>query len=86
MNVKRIRCADIRPDRDSPRYPRQQIELLAESIRRHGILRPVLLRAVADGYVIVHGVLRWHAALLLGLKEIPAFIVQTLEREEAVAA
>ncbi len=86
MNVKRIRCADIRPGRDSPRYPRGQIEDLAESIRRHGILRPVLLRAVADGYEIVHGVLRWHAALLLGLKEIPAFIVQTSEREEPVPA
>lgn len=86
MNVKRIRCADIRPEGDIPRYPNQQIEDLAESIRRHGVLRPVLLRAVADGYVIVHGVRRWRAALMLGLEAIPAFIVQTLSPNEAVAA
>lgn len=86
MNVKRIRCADIKPDRGASRYLPHEIEVLADSIRRHGILRPVLLRAVADGYVIVHGVRRWHAALLLGLKEIPAFIVETLSGHEAFAA
>lgn len=84
MNVKRIRCADIRPECGSE-VP-QDVEALAESIRRHGVLRPVLLRAVADGYVIVHGVRRWRAALMLGLEAIPAFIVETFAAQEAMAA
>ena len=75
MNLERIRCTDIRPDPRSGRNSSPDFDALADSIRRHGVLRPVLLRATADGYVIVHGERRWRAAQMAGLETIPATIV-----------
>jgi len=75
MHLERIRCTDIRPDPRSGRNASPDFDALADSIRRHGVLRPVLLRATADGYVIVHGERRWRAAQMAGLETIPATIV-----------
>lgn len=86
MPVQPIRCADIRPDPNSSGYQTSAIEVLADHIRAHGVLRPVLVREAADGYVIVHGERRWRAARMLGLEAIPAFIVQDLARDEGRAA
>ncbi len=80
MRLERIRCTDISPDPRGGRYQSQQSDALADSIRRHGVLRPVLLRASSDGYVIVHGERRWRAAQSLGLEAIPALIVQDFPR------
>lgn len=84
MVLKRIRCVDIRP-RESVEDARTEIEVLADSIRRHGVLRPVLLRSTDDGYVIVHGERRWRAARMLGLEVIPAYLVESLREEHAAA-
>lgn len=85
MAVQSIRCADIQPDPGRSGYQRPAIEELAEQIRAHGVLRPVLVRAAADGYVIVHGERRWRAAQMLGLDAIPAFVVQTAADTEGRA-
>ncbi|MGE5339156.1 MAG: ParB/RepB/Spo0J family partition protein [Gemmatimonadota bacterium] len=78
MRLERIRCSDIHPDPRSPGYGQHEIEALVDSVRRHGVLRPVLVRASADGYVIVHGERRWRASQALGLDSIPAVLVQDL--------
>lgn len=78
MRLSQIRCSEIRPDPRTDGYRPEAVEVLAESIRRFGVLRPVLLRETADGYVIVHGERRWRAATMLGLPTIPAFLVQDL--------
>jgi ParB family transcriptional regulator, chromosome partitioning protein len=82
MHLEQIRCTDIRPDPGSARVSRD-FNALTESIRRHGVLRPVLLRATSDGYVIVHGESRWRAAQMAGLETIPATIVQDVSRAAA---
>lgn len=82
MHLEQIRCTDIRPDPGSWRASRG-FDALADSIRRHGVLRPVLLRATSDGYVIVHGEGRWRAAQMAGLETIPATIVQDVSRAAA---
>ena len=76
MQLERIRCSDIHPDPHSGRtsaYP--DFDALADSIRMHGVLRPVLLKATSEGYVIVHGERRWRAAQMAGLDTIPATVV-----------
>jgi ParB family transcriptional regulator, chromosome partitioning protein len=83
MHLERIRCRDIRPEPGSARPASRDFDALADSIRQHGVLRPVLLRATADGYVIVHGEGRWRAAQMAGLETIPATIVQDVSREPA---
>lgn len=86
MRVRKVRCADIRPDPDSPGYHPQEVEPLAEDIRNHGVLRPVLLRETPGGFVIVHGERRWRAAAVAGLDSVPALVVQDLTRRDAIAA
>ena len=78
MHLERIRCTDIRPDPRSGRTPSPDFGALADSIRMHGVLRPVLLRATTDGYIIVHGERRWRAAQMAGLETIPATIVDEI--------
>jgi ParB family chromosome partitioning protein len=83
MHLEQIRCTDIRPDPASVRPNARDFVALADSIRQHGVLRPVLLRATSDGYVIVHGHGRWRAAQIAGLETIPATIVQDVSRAAA---
>jgi ParB family chromosome partitioning protein len=86
MTLEKIRCSDISPDpRNGGSHPKA-VEALSESIREHGVLRPVLLRPTSDGYIIVHGECRWRAAQMAGLDAIPAFLVQDITRSDVVTA
>jgi ParB family chromosome partitioning protein len=58
---------------------------LAESIKLHGILQPVLVRKAATGYQIIAGERRWLAAQRAGLKEVPCRVL-TLEDQQATEA
>ncbi|MCA3692165.1 ParB/RepB/Spo0J family partition protein [Aquidulcibacter sp.] len=66
----------------NPQQPRRQfdeadLQTLADSIRQHGILQPLLLRQLDDGsgrYEIVAGERRWRAAQLAGLHVVPALV------------
>ncbi|MCY4113859.1 MAG: ParB/RepB/Spo0J family partition protein [Chloroflexi bacterium] len=74
----------------NPRQPRQgigegELEGLAESIRRHGVLQPVMVSARDDHpgrYYLVAGERRWRAARLAGLSEVPATIVTVDGRQQ----
>ncbi|HEX4584279.1 MAG TPA: ParB N-terminal domain-containing protein [Burkholderiaceae bacterium] len=80
MRLEKIRCADISPDPRTGGSHHHEVGPLADSIRLHGVLRPVLVRTSAVGYVIVHGERRWRAAQSIGLDAIPAMIVQDFPR------
>ncbi len=63
----------------NPYQPRQNFDVdalneLAESIKVHGVLQPILLRKASNGYELVAGERRWRAAKIAGLSEIPALI------------
>lgn len=66
----------IRPNPQQPRrhFDTEAIEELAESIRTHGILQPVVVRQVDRGYELISGERRWRAARRAGLSGIPAVI------------
>lgn len=68
----------IDEDPDQPRrsFDEHKLEELAESVRQHGVLQPIVLRqATEEGrYVIVMGARRYRAAKRAGLRDIPAFI------------
>ncbi len=81
MVVKHVRCTDIRIDSDPSPATTAGLESLVESIRSHGVLRPVLLRSTDDGYVVVHGARRLRAAQMIGMEKIPAFLVDELKSE-----
>lgn len=74
-----LRTSEIEPNRDQPRkyFSEESITALADSIREHGILQPILVRPLSDGtgsYQIVAGERRWRAARRLGLSEVPVII------------
>ena len=54
---------------------------LAESIKSHGIVQPVLVRRVGDHYELVAGERRWRAAKLAGLRTIPAVIKEIADED-----
>lgn len=89
-NPSDINISEIQPDKSQPRkkFDQTALEELAESIREHGVLQPLLIRPMQDGmgYQIVAGERRWRAAKLAGLTEVPAIIKELTEREAAELA
>ncbi|MEO7665206.1 MAG: ParB/RepB/Spo0J family partition protein [Candidatus Limnocylindrales bacterium] len=80
---------DIPLDRitENPRQPRLRIDpdslaTLAASIREHGVIQPILVTEVSDGYQLVAGERRVRAARLAGLERIPAVIRQLADRDQ----
>lgn len=74
---KTVRISEIEPNRGQPRknFSEESIASLAESIREHGMLQPILVRPLrVGGYQIVAGERRWRAARMLGLDEVPVNI------------
>lgn len=71
-----IAVDQIRPSRQQvrTRFDAEPLGELAESIRLHGVLQPLLVRRLADGYELIAGERRWRAARLAGLISIPAVI------------
>ncbi len=75
-SVRDVEIARIRPNPAQPRqhFDEDSLAELAESIRRHGVLQPVLLRASGDGFELIAGERRWRAAQRAGLHHIPALV------------
>jgi len=84
--LKTIRSALLRPGRYQPRTRMDQasIEELAESIKSQGVLQPILVRSLDDGYEIIAGERRWRAAQLAGLNEVPV-VVHDVDDNAAMA-
>ena len=81
---KTLRTSEIEPNREQPRkkFSDEAITSLADSIREHGMLQPILVRPLSSGgYQIVAGERRWRAARMLGLDEVPVNIRELSDSE-----
>ncbi|WP_303805871.1 ParB/RepB/Spo0J family partition protein [Ruminococcus flavefaciens] len=81
---KTLRISEIEPNRDQPRkaFSDEAITALADSIREHGMLQPILVRPISTGgYQIVAGERRWRAARMAGLDEVPVNIRELSDLE-----
>lgn len=75
--VAELAVKEISPNPLQPRrhFSRAGLEELATSLKRHGVLQPVVVsRGAAAGYYLIAGERRWRAAQLAGLERIPAVI------------
>ncbi len=74
---------EVMPNRSQPRkrFDESKLQELAESIKRNGILEPLLVRKVEQGYEIIVGERRWRAAQKAGLKEVPVLLKEVEGRE-----
>ena len=91
METGRIIFLPARSIRPNPAQPRKvfredSLNELADSIRRHGILQPLSVRRLGNGYELIAGERRLRAALLAGLTEVPCLMLRMDDRESGVAA
>lgn len=79
--IERVKIGKIHPNASQPRtsFDAEALEEMANSIRQHGILQPLIVRPLSkDIYQIVSGERRWRAAQIAGLTEVPV-ISRSLE-------
>jgi ParB family chromosome partitioning protein len=69
--VDRIHRGQYQPRRQ---FDPDALQELADTVRQHGLIEPIVLRPVAGGYEIIAGERRWRAAQIAGLHELPAAI------------
>jgi ParB family chromosome partitioning protein len=69
-----VDAIDANPEQPRRRFEAAELESLADSIRLHGVLQPVVVRRAGDRYELVVGERRWRAARAAGLATIPAVI------------
>jgi ParB family transcriptional regulator, chromosome partitioning protein len=76
MVPQMIAVDQIRPSHQQvrTRFDAEPLGELAESIRRHGVLQPILVRRLTDGYELIAGERRWRAARLAGITAVPAVV------------
>ncbi len=76
MVPQMIAVDQIRPSHQQvrTRFEAEPLGELAESIRQHGVLQPLLVRRLTDGYELIAGERRWRAARLAGLVAVPAVV------------
>ena len=74
---------EIIPNRSQPRkhFDDAKLQELAESIKEKGILEPLIVRRVDQGYELIVGERRWRAAQKAGLKEVPVVVKEAQGRE-----
>ena len=96
--VKTLKIRDIEPNPEQPRknFEKEKLEALAESIKAHGLIQPIVVKPGENGmYIIVAGERRWRASKLAGLTEVPCIegdynekqvmelaLVENLQRED----
>lgn len=81
-----IKISEISPNKDQPRkeFDLTALEQLADSIREHGVIQPLILRPMSSGgYQIVAGERRYRASRMAGLTELPA-VIRYLSDKEAM--
>lgn len=82
-SVLKISMNLIKANKDQPRksFDPEKISELAQSIREHGVIQPIILSKEEDTYIVVAGERRFRAAKSIGLKEIPAIIMDIDNKE-----
>jgi ParB family transcriptional regulator, chromosome partitioning protein len=75
----------VRPSHEQMRskFPADSMADLVESVREHGVLQPIIVRKVTDGFELIAGERRWRAAISAGFERIPA-VVRESTRDDAL--
>ncbi len=78
-----VRLSRVEPNRSQPRknFDEEALEELADSIKKYGVLQPILVQDRDSHYEIIAGERRWRAAQKAGLKEVPVIIRKYTEQE-----
>lgn len=82
-SILKIQINLIKPNNSQPRknFDEDKIIQLSESIKEHGIIQPLVLKKEGNYFLIVAGERRWRAAKAIGLKEVPAVILDLDDKQ-----
>ena len=83
LNKSTLRVSEIEPNRSQPRkfFNEDALKELAESLKTHGMIEPIVVKQRDGYYEIIAGERRWRAAKLAKLKEVPVVIKDYTDRE-----
>lgn len=86
--VLTLNLDDVLPNRFQPRikFNEQNILELAESIKEHGVIQPIVVRKIGDKYEIIAGERRYKASVLAGKTTIPAIVTNLDDKNSAEIA
>ena len=82
-SIHTLPISRVEPRKDQPRehFDEERLQDLADSISRHGLIQPVIVRQMENGdYQIIAGERRWRAARMAGLTDIPVRVLQADDR------
>ncbi|MBQ6622255.1 MAG: ParB/RepB/Spo0J family partition protein [Mogibacterium sp.] len=79
---------DIKPNPEQPRknFDPEKLEELARSIEENGVIQPLVVRKVPNGYELVAGERRWRASRLAGLRTVPCIVREFDEKQKLIVA
>jgi len=82
--IEQIKIIEIEPNKGQPRkkFDSESLDELAESIKRYGVIQPIIVAKQEDYYEIIAGERRWRAAKKAGLEEMPCIIRNDDERKK----
>ena len=80
-----VKLSLIEPNREQPRkdFREEQLQELADSIKKYGVLQPLLVQKKGDLYEIIAGERRWRAAKMAGIKEVPV-VIREYGKQQAI--
>ena len=81
--VQNLKVSEIEPNKDQPRriFDEEALNELSDSIKKYGVIQPIIVSKKDDFYQIVAGERRWRASKLAGLTEIPAIVRENDEQK-----
>ena len=84
-SVQQIPCDMLRPyhAHKFSLYTGERLDDMVESVKENGVLTPIVVQPVADGYEILIGHNRWNACKIAGIQTIPAIVKEGLTEDEA---
>ncbi len=80
VSVERI---DGNPYQPRKEFDEQEIDNLADSIKKHGLLQPIVVRQTGARYELISGERRWRASIRAGMSHVPAMLRQVDDRQVA---
>ena len=87
-SVRELDINLVEPNPDQPRisFKKNELEELAESIKKNGLLQPILVRKKGDRYQIIAGERRWQACKSIRMKTIPVVVKEADDDEASILA
>jgi ParB family chromosome partitioning protein len=81
--VVELKINEIEPNSNQPRkkFDDEKLNVLSESIKKHGVVQPIIVKKEDNTYRIVAGERRWRAARMAGLKSIPVIIKELSNKQ-----